>query len=86
MEISSKLRIYSRDKFFIESLYKCLKPDNSITLPGLFIRDSVVENNGYYMYILEVNVNTEQRSFKTLRGTIDEVLTIIYTVFKTMFK
>lgn len=86
MEISSILKIYSRDRFFIESISRSLKPDNLALVPGLSIRDSVVERDGLYIYILEIWVNTEKRSFKTLRGTLDEVLTIIHMFYKTIFK
>lgn len=86
MVISSKLKIHSRDRDFLESLSKSLKPDNLITPPGLVVKDYIEENKGIYTYVLEIQINNEKRGFKTLRATLDEVLTIIHMLYRTIFK
>ncbi|MEM1675331.1 MAG: KEOPS complex subunit Pcc1 [Desulfurococcaceae archaeon] len=86
MRISSKLIVFSRDKHFIESLYKSLKPDNSATVPGLIIEDFVEEKNGVFVYTIRIEIDTARRSFKTIRSTLDEILTAIHVIYKTIFK
>ncbi|MET1160688.1 MAG: KEOPS complex subunit Pcc1 [Thermoprotei archaeon] len=73
----AELRIYSSNKNYIESLYKALHPDN-ITVPGkVVINDKIVSENNTYTYVLIVKTGKQAKDFDSLRGTLDEVLTLI---------
>lgn len=86
MAISSKLKIYSRDGLFVESIMRSLRPDNVNVPPGLTIRDYAAREGDLYVYVYEIELNEKLRGFSALKGTLDEVLTIVHALYETTLK
>jgi len=86
MAISSRLRVISDNAEFVESLAKALKPDNLTAPPRISIEDRVLKDSNTASYIVEVSVDCTAKNFDTLRGTLDEIQTLIAMVKNTLEK
>ncbi|MCD6301426.1 MAG: hypothetical protein J7L82_05080 [Staphylothermus sp.] len=77
METLSALRIYSNNKNYVESLKKTLHPDNVITPDFMEIIENISEDNNEYIYEIVIKVKHSAKNFDSLRGALDEILSII---------
>ena len=77
METLSVLKIYSSSKNYIESLKKALHPDNVITPDFMKIIENIYEYNNEYVYEIMIKVKHSPKNFDSLRGSLDEILSII---------
>jgi len=84
MEISSRLRVLSTSYDYIKSINNMLHADNITAPPRLTINDGVIERNGYFEYFIELKTRCGVKCFDSIRGTLDEVLTILSSIEKIM--
>jgi len=84
MAISSKLKVSSSESKFILSLYRALHPDNSIAPPKITIKEDLVQEEGGMAYAVEITVDCTARNFDTLRGTLDEIQTLISSIKRVL--
>jgi len=86
MVISSRLRVVSDNPEFVESLAKALKPDNLTAPPRISVKDRVLRDSNTATYVVEVAVDCTAKNFDSLRGTLDEIQTLIAMVRNTLEK
>jgi len=84
MEISSKLRVLSTSYEYVKSINDTLHPDNKTAPPHLTINDGVIAHNDRYEYFMELKTRCGVKCFDSIRGTLDEVLTILSSIEKIM--
>ena len=77
METLSVLKIRSSSKNYVESLKKTLHPDNVITPDFMEIIENIYEDNNEYVYEIIIKVKHSAKNFDSLRGSLDEILSII---------
>lgn len=79
--IYSRFSFKSRDKAFVKALYNSLHPDNLSQPRDVRIVDYIVEEPDGSTLVIEVKTEYVDK-FDTVKGTIDEVLTLLNAVSK----
>lgn len=64
------------------SIYVSLKPDNEYPGPHLQIYDYIIEEGESGVYVLEVKCSSSSTCLRTVRGAVDEVLSLINILVK----
>ncbi len=80
MMYSAKLKIKCMKPRYCRSLYDSMHPDNIFTGKKISIKEFIYEDQ----YIIEITVNNRKPGdFDSLRGTLDEILSIVSMIDKT---
>jgi len=75
--ILSRLKIKSVSRKYLDSIYKTLHPDNTVLPRGMTLSEKLEEHKETYVYIIDINVPCGSKNFDSMRGALDEILTII---------
>ncbi len=74
--VRAVLRIESIDRRYLESIYRSLEPDNVNPPRDVKIEGRLEDNS--YLFMVETILRS--RKFDSLRGTLDEVLSLIEAI------
>ena len=78
MKVTVWIEVGSDDEKIVESLYKSLKPDNRGFPPGIRFTEQLKSNKLVY------SVEADEKSLKSLRNTIDDLLESLETVERVL--
>lgn len=81
--IISRLKIIAEDENIISSIFKTLHPDNIDVPLHMKINDRIEHMNKKYIYVLEIKVDVAEK-FNSIRGTLDEVLSLLSVIDKIL--
>ncbi|WP_440060189.1 KEOPS complex subunit Pcc1 [Thermogladius sp. 4427co] len=76
MEVSLRVEI-RLDPRLARAVFESLRPDNEYPGPDLEIRDCIREEESGAVYVLEAVCVSKATCINTVRGTLDEVLSLI---------
>ncbi len=82
--IEAILEIKSNDEKYIYSIYKALEPDNINPPEKVIIKTNILKENNIFTYRFIVKTIFQARKYDSLRGTLDEVLSLIEAVDNTL--
>ena len=74
------IRIHGLGQRAAEAAAKALRPDDATAPPWLRIEEAVEDGN----LVIRVEVTGEELRLGTLRNTVDEVLSVLYALLKTL--
>lgn len=74
--VEAVLIIESTDRKYLDSIYRSLEPDNVNPPRSIGLSSSVINNK----YIFKIKTMLQGKSFDSLRGTLDEVLSLIEAI------
>ncbi|ADI32709.1 KEOPS complex subunit Pcc1 [Staphylothermus hellenicus] len=76
MAILSKLKIIVEDEKLAEAIYEMLYPDNLTAPKYMSLKERILKSDEGYIYEVEISVPNDPMRFDSLRGTLDEILSI----------
>ncbi|ABN69944.1 hypothetical protein Smar_0843 [Staphylothermus marinus F1] len=76
MAILSRLKIIMEDEKLAKAIYEMLHPDNLTAPEYMSLKEKISRNNEEYIYEAEITVPNDPKRFDSLRGTLDEILSI----------
>jgi len=81
MELSSKLRIICSDRDKTFSIYDALHPDNVDVPRDMHIDEEIIVEKDKHIYQVLITIEkADAKRFDTLKGTLDEILSILELV------
>ncbi len=78
------VRVESFDPLYCISLYKAIEPDNVDIPGGMSIETNIEKIDDRCIYEFRVVTPFNAKKFDSLRGTIDEILSIIEVIDETL--
>lgn len=76
-----RFSVKSRDKELINAIFRSLHPDNLVQPQGIYIVDYVIEDPEASTLVVEIKTDFNEK-FDTVKGTLDEILTLLNTISK----
>lgn len=81
MELSSKLKVICSNRDKAISIYEALHPDNVDMPREMYIDEEIVVDKDKHVYQVLITIEkADARRFDTLKGTLDEILSILELV------
>ncbi len=79
--LKTRIHVYG-DKRIVESVYKALTPDNMVVPNYMVLEEKLTSNE----YVLSIKTRLEGRCIDSTRQTVDEILSLLQSIEKTIGK
>lgn len=84
--VIAEITVSSRNSKLIESTRRALSPDNRVVPPGMSIKEETLSKGDVHSYVMRIEVTSSNTvlALTRCRSTIDEVLSILELIAKSL--